>query len=133
MAVLTIDEDAWEELLDEAQASVDGWNARCVGYYAIYSHELRIRDLGNYVLAEAMQHDSRADFGPWQIRRLGWRKSDGALMKVTLKRRRNNIVGQLVTTQSWHKAAAKSMKHLLKVARFADFILIGKAYVSHTK
>ena len=89
MAV-TISEATWNELLDEAQASVDRWNARCTGCYAKYSHELKVTDCGASVLAEAIQRDADS----------GSRPKDQPPRLAQDRRRRDEGVGQGRPTQS---------------------------------
>jgi hypothetical protein len=138
--MLTISEATWQQLLDEAQAAIDRQNARCVGDYANYSHELKIEEVddGDIVLASAIQRKPNnygQEFDHRKINRLAWRKSDGAVLKVTLKRKGKRIETWIktITAKNWAQAAAKSPKHLLNVSGLVDFIMIGKAYVSHVE
>jgi hypothetical protein len=128
--MITIDEATWRELLAEARAAIDRLNARCTGNYANYSHDLTVEDLGEVILATATQLN-RGEYGNQTARKyLGWRKADGALLKISVKVRRTkgatrrDFSGKPVTAKSWMQAATKGPKHLLKATKLVDFFMI---------
>ena len=132
--MLTISEQTWQQLLEEARAAIEQMNARCIGDYANYSHKLEVDDGGEFVFVTAIQHKHSKYSMPPENRYLGWRKADGALMKVTCKvhrtktTRHRDFYGKPVTAKSWAQAAAKSPKHLLEMSGLVRFMMIGKAY-----
>jgi hypothetical protein len=134
---MMIDETTWKELVAHVYVDMGRWTDRNIANGGTYRYTMEVDTHGEFKVLTTTQHQKSAysEEPHTNRRRVAWRQTDGALMKVVAKRvGRNQLqwVGK-PAPKKWATAFAKgNIGRLANAIGLDGFIEIGAAYFAGT-